>query len=527
MVKRLGWLIMVLLLALPALAGCDLEPNGDAASFDALARRVPGSAEQVLFLDFKPGGDVGRYWRSIRRQIAANSETQQILDGMLNEFRVSAYGLDASVVGPAVNGLLSGSRFVIVPVSDGGAVEETLREQLVNASWQEEEFEGLTLHSGRNPEAYSGNEHLAWVVRDDVLYLTSVYNGDPVPPLQSLLTLAEGDSLAANPAWKTARDRLLPSPLGIVFLNIAEQMRRYPPAPGDRSLGTLLGQQVEAVALAALPDRDGMRVDVEGVWRAEGEMPLELLSLFSMPPVDPNAWTALPADTAMALISRDASTVWPWLVDLLSLSTGAFDEVPEAVGLDIEADLFGVQGPLTGRFALGVTPPLPDQPISQGLTAGQLLALARGATEAQAEGMRAAMESRGALFRTTEVEGLSLQTQVGTELSGYAVSYGAGDEFLYVGSSPTIVGRGIAARRDGRGMVDTAAFQSVAKALLDDPILVFYVHNESMLDLQRANTTSEQTGGDLVFLEPFEAIGLDLRLDQERLQGVIYFLMKE
>jgi hypothetical protein len=76
-------------------------------------------------------------------------------------------------------------------------------------------------------------------------------------------------------------------------------------------------------------------------------------------------------------------------------------------------------------------------------------------------------------------------------------------------------------------MVDTPAFRTVTEALLKDPILVFYMHDESMLDLQRANTTSEQAQSDLVILEPFEAIGLGLRLDEEHLQGTIYFLLKE
>jgi hypothetical protein len=332
--------------------------------------------------------------------------------------------------------------------------------------------------------------------------------------------------LAANPAWDTLRHRLPPSPLGLVFINVAEQVRRNPP-PADRSPATLLSRQVEAVVLAAVPDKDGVHVDVEGLWSAGGEVPPELRALFSVPAVDPDAWSALPADTVLALISRDASTVWPWLKDLLGLNIGEFDKVREAVGLDMEADLFGAPGPLTGRFALGVTPPLPDQPISQGIIAGQVLALARDATEAQMRGMRAAMEGRGALFRPTEVAGVSLQTQVGTELSGYAIAYGADGEFLYIGSSPDIIGRGIEARRDGGGMVDTAAFRSVAQALPDDPILVFFMHNESMLDLQRANTPTGEAQGDLAFLEPFEAMGLGLRLDEERLQGAIYFLLKE
>jgi len=218
-----------------------------------------------------------------------------------------------------------------------------------------------------------------------------------------------------------------------------------------------------------------MRVEIVGTVALQDDPP-EFRAMFNLPAVTPAAWSSLPSNAALTLITHDASVLWPWLKEMFfSPSSGVANrlaQIRDTVGLDLEADLANTEGPLTGDFALAITPPLPDQPIIQDLPAGQLLILGEDASEAQAADVQAAMESRGAIFGPRTVEGVALQTQAGTGLTGYAISYGFDDDTLLLGSSPAVIGQGVTARREGKGLVTLETFQSFLKALPDDPSLV-------------------------------------------------------
>jgi hypothetical protein len=122
---------------------------------------------------------------------------------------------------------------------------------------------------------------------------------------------------------------------------------------------------------------------------------------------------------------------------------------------------------------------------------------------------------------------MPLQTQLGTGLSGYAISYGFDDRLLLFGSSPDVVGRGLAARRDGGSLVETGSFQHVLKAMPEEPVLIVYIDNGSLRQLAQANVTSEEyQNPEFQALEAFEAIGLGLRVDQDWIDGAMYFLIK-
>jgi hypothetical protein len=139
------------------------------------------------------------------------------------------------------------------------------------------------------------------------------------------------------------------------------------------------------------------------------------------------------------------------------------------------------------------------------------------------------MEGRGAIFGPGEVEGVPIQAQARTGLTGYAISYGFDGNLLLLGTSPDIIGQGVAARHDGQGLVETGAFQTILKALSGRPTFFAYLGDEALIDLARTNMTAEeyQNRSDLVGLEAFEAIGLGLRLRPNRFDGVLYFLVPE
>jgi hypothetical protein len=207
----------------------------------------------------------------------------------------------------------------------------------------------------------------------------------------------------------------------------------------------------------------------------------------------------------------------------------ALPQLSNAAGLDLEADLASAEGPLTGDFALAITPPLPDQPISQGLPAGQLLILAPGAPQARMAEVQAAMEGRGAVFGPGEVEGVALQTQVGTESTGYAIAYGFDDAMLLFGSSPEVIGQGMAARREGKGLVTDKTFQAALATLPDDPSLVVYLNSESLTGAARANMTEKQyqENQEYAGLEAFEAIAFGMRLEPDGgFDGIVYFFIE-
>jgi hypothetical protein len=529
--KRIGSLLLVLVLALPALAGCTQPMQAAATPFDALARWVPADAEFVFFLDLRPGGEPGRHWERIRQRMEANPAGQEALNSLLNTFRVERYGLGELIVGPAVNWSGHGAEHLAIQVHDEGAAGDALRQHFQDVAWEQVEHEGRTLYHGRNLDSWRQREHIAWTIGDGLLFLSfsydQVYDREPLTALQALLDLDQADSLASLPAWRALRDRLPATPMGLMFANTAAQARRSPPPPGDTSLEAAMNRQLVAIALAAVPEEEGMRVEIAGeVVLQPGTLP-EFRAMFDLPAVDPAAWAGLPADTAFTLVGHDLSVLWPWLSDMFNMD--ALDQLRDVVGLDLEADLAGVDGPLTGDFALAATPPLPDHPIIQGVPAGQFLILARGASEAQAAGVRAAMEGRGAVFGRREVEGVTLQTQVGTELTGYAISYSFdGDTFLF-GSSPGVVGQAVAASREHSGLVTTAAFRAARRVLPADPSLVVYFNCGAMTRLAQANMTDEQYQKNLEYrlLESFEAIVLGLRFPSNgQMDGVVYFFVE-
>jgi len=538
-VKRIGWLVLTLTLALSLVALTHCGPPEQVASqetpFETLARWVPGETEQVFFLDLKPDGEAGRHWERIRQHLEANPSGQQGLDALSHQFRVEEYGLDEFIVGPVLNGSWGGAEHVIAQVSheDEEAAGDALRQHFEYVTWEQEEYEGRTLYHGR-PGWASSRERLAWTIHDGFLFLSIRYDQQALTNLQELVSLAQEDSLAALPAWQTLRERLPETPMGLIFLNVAEQARSSPPAPDDTSLGdALLGQQVEALAFATVPEQDGMRVEIVGTVALQPDAPHknEVHALLNLPAVDPTAWPGLPSGTAITLMAHDASVIWPWLEDMFNMS--ALSQLGDTAGLDLEADLVGAEGPLTGDFALAITPPLPDQPISQGLLAGQLLILARGVSEARMAAVQAAMESRGAVFGPGEVEGVPLQTQAGTEPSGYAISYGfdlddLDNDILLFGSSPGVIGQAVTARREGTGLVTAETFRSFLETLSGDPSLLVYLNCGPLTSLAQANMTEEQYQGneEYILLEAFEAIGISLRLAPDRLDGVVYFFVR-
>jgi hypothetical protein len=528
--KRIGSLLLVLTLALPGLAGCTRPMQAAAAPFDGLARWVPADAEFVFFLDLKPGGEPGRHWERIRQRMEANQAGQEALNSLFNAFRVERYGLGELIVGPAANWSGSGNEHLVIQVRDEGAAGDALRQHFQDVTWEQVEHEGRTLYHGRNLDSWRQRERIAWTIDDGLLFLffsyEQVYDREALTALQASLDLDQADSLASLPAWQALRDRLPQTPMGLMFANTAAQARRSPPPPGDTSLGAAMNRQLVAIAAAAVPEEQGMRVEIAGEVALQPDVLPELRAMLDLPAVDPAAWTGLPADTAFTLAGHDLSVLWPWLSDMFNLD--ALDQLRDVVGLDLEADLAGVDGPLTGDFALAVTPPLPAQPIIQGLPAGQLLILAHGTSEAQVAGVQAAMEGRGAVFGPREAEGVPLQTQVGTELTGYAISYGFdGDTFLF-GSSPAVVGQAVAASREHRGLVTTAAFRAARRVLPDAPSLVVYLNCGAMTRLGQANMTDEQYQQNIEYrlLESFEAIVLGLQLPSNgQVGGVIYFFV--
>jgi hypothetical protein len=520
-------LVVILVQGLVLLAGCGSQEVPAPVAFEALTHRLPADATQILFLDLKPEGEAGRYWEHIRGQLEANSDVRMALDGLYGDFQVEVYGLEPYVEGPAANSFRSDGAFIAIQVTDGDVVEEAILEYTADVGWERETYQGLSLYWGVMPSLGRYRQNVAWTVKEGLWLLSSSHYGRAQDPLRSLLDLTEEDSLAASPSWQTLRERLPEHPMGLLYINAAEQARLHPPLPGESSLVTMASQQVDGLAFAAVPEEAGIRVEIEGVFALKGDVPPELLALFELPAVDSTAWNALPGNTALALIGHDATLAWSWIQGLLGLNTEAWVPLEDATGLDPETDLLSAAGPLTDGFALGVTPPLPDQPAGEGLTAIQVLILADDATEVQVARVRSAMESRGAIFGPAEAEGMPLQTQVGTGLSGYAISYGFDDGLLFFGSSPGVIERGLAARRNGGSLVETASFQYVLKTMPEEPILIAYVDSGSLRQLAQSNMTSEEyQNSEFQGLESLEAIGLGLRIDQDRLDGTIYFLIR-
>lgn len=526
--KRVDWWVLIILLSALILTGCGGRGQASAHPFDALVRRAPQDSDQVFFLDLKPDGESGRHWERIRGQLEANPTGQEALDGLFQEFKVTEYGLDEFIQGPAVSGNWHGTHYVIVPVSEDGAVRDALLEHFEDVTWEQEEFEGKTLYHGRNLNSGRGREWLAWAVQDGIWFLSFRYDGqESLPQLQALVSLSEADSLAELASWRTLQGRLPEGSMGVMFINLAEQMRRTPSSADDRSVGEAVNRQIPAVALAAVPEEEGMRVEIAGTVALDPEARAEVQDLFNLSSVRPGDWPALPADTAIALFAHDMPTIWPWLKEAFGLDS--LEQLREVVDLDPEADLAGEAGPLTGDFAVAITPPLPQQPISRDFPALQWLILGRDVREEAMPGVRTAMEGRGAVFGLEEINGISLQTQVGTRPSGYAISYGFLDDILFLGSSPEIIGRALDAQRQGDGLIMTPTFRAVLAALPDDPSLLIYLNNGALARLAQANMTEEQYQKNQEFrgLEAFEAIAAGLRFAPDRIDGAVYFFMQE
>jgi len=213
------WLVLLLALCLPILTSCGLPAQAEPQVFDELARRVPGHEDQAFFMDFKLGGEAGRRWERIRERLEADPRGQEGLRGILNNFGIEEFGLDELILGPAVTGYGNGANYTILQVGDGEAVEDALHQHLEGVTWEQEEFEGKTLHDGRIGDSWQQGKRLAWAIDGGLLYLAFSYNhGEPVlTQLQALLSLAEEDSLAALPAWQALRGRLPDSPMGLFF----------------------------------------------------------------------------------------------------------------------------------------------------------------------------------------------------------------------------------------------------------------------------------------------------------------------
>jgi len=408
-------------------------------------------------------------------------------------------------------------------VRDEGAVADALRQQLMDESWQEETFSGKTLHSGRN--RLDGQQLVAWTFCDGLLFLAS-RQGDVLPPFRELASLSEMDSLAGQSAWKTLRARLPDSPLGLMVFNVAGQNRLYPPAAGDSSLAALLTRQLELVALAVVPQAEGLRLEIEGSLVPDsGDVP-EFRALLSLPAVNPDDWPGLPANTAVALMSHDASLLWPWAKEMFGFNS---DSLRDLLGLDLEPDLLDAGGPLTSDFALSITPPLSTQAISRGVPALQAIFLADGATLAQMDRVQAAMQGRGVSFGAAEVEGVTLHIQLGTGASGFALSYGFQDDALFLGSSPDVVGQALLAQREKNGLVTSDAFRAVRANLPDTSSFLFFIDVPTLIETAETNMSEAQLEQDEVWsiLQAFEAIGLGLRLESERLEGAACLLLRE
>ncbi len=520
--KRIQWLILVLLLSLPALTCCRRSPQDTFSGFDTLARYVPADATQVFFLDLKPDGEMGRHWERLREQLEAKPKAKEALDALYGSFQVQEYGQQEWATGAMVNLSESGMNCNVIQVSDEETAGSAMLDYNHGLALEQKEYDGQLLYYGRKRGSYNYPEWRAWTIRDGLLFHCQTFNQEALPSLEALLSRSEADSLVAQDSWKTLRERLPANPLGLVFIIPPPQI-----SPDDMSLGAALGRQFTALALAAVPEKDGVRVQIVGTLALQADAPAALQSLFTSSAIDPTAWPELPANAAMTLMAHDASAVWPLLSEAFGLNVP--NSFRAALHLDVGADLAGAAGPLTGDFAFACTPPLPDQPISSGLPAAQMLILGHDVPQAKMADVQAALESRGAIWGADEREGIVLQTQVGTEATGYAISYGFDGDTLLFGSSPEIVGQAAAARREGQGLVKSKTFRIVRQTLPDDPSFVVYLDVETLLELYRVNTPPEdlQRGPDYLVLEPFQAIGLGLQLQSDRLDGVLYFLVTD
>ena len=301
-----------------------------------------------------------------------------------------------------------------------------------------------------------------------------------------------------------------------------------PPAAGDDPLSALT-YYLDAVMLAGAPEPEGVRIYLDGAFADGAEDVPAFQSLFALPPVDAAAWPALPAETALAVVSHDLSTVWPWVGNLFGI-----DQPNDEFAAGLINALIAPGGPLSGSFAVAITPPLPGQPVLSDVPAFQFLATSPDTTGAQMEALRAAVESSGAVFGDDTVDGLAIRRLVGTEASGYAPAYGLGDVSFYAAgsfyadSSPEAIGQALAAQREGRGLVTQPAYQVFLQAVPDRAFYVGYIDGQHLLSLNQANTPADQPADDwLTMAGSFDGLGLGVAVTPERVDGVLYLVILE
>lgn len=534
--KRFVLVLVLAALAMPALAGCGRAPQVQ-ADLTAPAARVPATAQLVYFFNVHPQGTLAEQWNRVRGRVVASPAGRESLDGLLQDFALDRYGLEELAAGPAVVATWPGTseaKLIIVETTDEQAALDAALESPAAGGSEREEMDGRTVYYG-----VAEPERFAWTVDRGAFVHVSIpqvrdmapsdVERDPLDLLQDVLSLAESDSLAALPDWRTVRARLPEAPIGLLFLNLDSLLAAERPSESSGSgLLDVISQEMRALALAAVPTSDGVRVDIAGIvgggGRGESSPGDDAAhtAAFAQPPIDPDAWIHLPDNSALAILGHDASTVWPIMG--MFLGEGWPDQL---FHLEVNADLAGPGGPLGGELALAVTPPLPDQPVSRGIGAFQALILAHGTSPEQMDGFRTAMEGRGAVFGAVQA-GVPVQVEAGTRVSGYALTYGFDGDTLLLGTSPTIVRRGVAAARARYGLAQTEAFRAVSQAWPAGSTLGVYLDIGQMNALNEANTSAgayEIMG--VSGLDAFRAIGVGLRLRTDGLEGVMVLLLSD
>ncbi|MFN2168600.1 MAG: hypothetical protein ACK2U9_20390, partial [Anaerolineae bacterium] len=281
--KRLLWLVFIVALSLPTLAGCDMSDPAVAtpASFQTLARHTPvgSGTTEPFFLDFKPGGDTAHHWQTFRRHLEGTPVGQELFQNLLGQFKVEILNLEDVIDGPAVSAYWQGTTYVILEITDEAAAREAMIANLGDASaWAQAEFEGRTIYHGQFREGSGSSTYLAWTTTGGLLFMThrnvdsAGYGAVVVSRLRDLLQVTEEESVAALPAWQKLEDHLPKSTVGVSFIWFGPE-NQLP--PGDAvSLLDALTRSLQGVALALVPEEDGLRIEIDGTFDPEaGSVP--------------------------------------------------------------------------------------------------------------------------------------------------------------------------------------------------------------------------------------------------------------
>ncbi|HSJ55621.1 MAG TPA: hypothetical protein VLC95_00470 [Anaerolineae bacterium] len=538
--KRSARGFAAILILVSTLGGCGLsfgrQPARDvAAEFDRLAHYVPAGVEFPLFFDLKPEGEVAERWNQLRSRLGADVSGEMLLNyvfgrpagqnSMLGQFKVEALGLMDVIEGPAVTGWWNGAQYVILEVSSERDAREALIRNLGDESaWERKSFDGRTLYYGEFMESSGETMHLAWTAAGGLAFLTYSTSSVWFHKLEALLSVPTSDTLAALPTWQVLHSRL---PDGLIAASgtVLGQGAAGPPPPssGDDPLSALT-YYLDAIMLAGVPEDKGVRIYLDGTFAPGAADVPAFQPLFALPPVDAAAWTALPADTALALASHDVATIWPWM-----RSTFNMQDLVDAFGAGLLDPLVAPGGPLSGAFAAAITPPPPGQPVFSGVPALQFLATSPDTARLQADALEVAWQEAGGVLADGLVEGIPIRRQVGLEISGYSPAYGFDGGTFYLGSSPEAIAGGLAAQRENRGLVTQHAYQVFVDALPDEPFYVAYLNGEPFLELVGANVPADQDVDDSLYamIGGLDGIGFGLALTPERLDGVIYLVILE